>query len=156
MNINATLLGQMITFGVFIGFTMKYVWPPIMTALSDRQKKIADGLEAADRGQRELALSQEKAKEILREARAQAAKILEQAQSRAAETIEASKEKAQAEGLVLIKQAKNEIAQEVQQSKAALRKEVAYLAMRGAERVVGRALNDTSHSALLDEIIGEI
>lgn len=156
MNINATLLGQMITFGVFIGFTMKYVWPPVMKALAERQKQIADGLEAADRGKQELVLSQEKAKEILRDARLQAAKIIEQAHLKASDVVDASKDKARAEGALLISQAKTEIAQEVQQSKDKLRKDVAQLAMKAAEKVLGAELNPQSHQVLLDKIIGEI
>ncbi len=156
MNINATLLGQMITFGVFIGFTMKYVWPPVMTALAQRQKRIADGLAAADRGKHELTLAQHKAVEELREARAQAAKIIEQAQQKASNIIDESKEKAREEGHYLKKAAQTEIDQQVAHSKDALRKQVASIAMKGAEKILAQQLNPQIHQALIDEMMSEI
>lgn len=156
MNINATLLGQMITFGVFIGFTMKYVWPPVTAALAQRQKRIADGLAAAERGKHELELSQHKAIEQMRDAKLQAAKIIEQAQSKASNMIDEAKDKAREEGNYIKATAKAEILQEVQQAKNELRKHVAVIAMQGAEKILEQQLNPQAHQALIDKIINEI
>ncbi|MBI5447980.1 MAG: F0F1 ATP synthase subunit B [Gammaproteobacteria bacterium] len=156
MNINATLLGQMITFSVFIGFTMKYVWPPVTAALAQRQKRIADGLAAAERGKHDLELAQHKAVEQLREAKSQAAKIIEQAHLKAAGMVEEGKERAREEGQHLKLAAKAEIEQEVRQTKDELRKHVARIAMQGAEKILQQQLNPTAHQGLIDKIIDEI
>lgn len=156
MNINATLFGQMITFGVFVGFTMKYVWPPVTAALAQRQKRIAEGLAAAERGKHELELSQHKAVEQLRDAKLQAAKIIEQAQVKASLMIEEAKSKAREEGNNLKKLAEAEIAQHVQHTKDALRKQIGLIAMQGAEKILGQQLNHDAHKALIDKMIGEI
>ena len=105
MNINLTMIGQAIAFFIFVVFCMKYVWPPIMAALQERQKKIADGLAASDRAARDLELAQEKSAQELREAKQQAAGLIEQANKRAAQIVEASKDEARKEGQKLIEQA---------------------------------------------------
>lgn len=111
MNFNATLIGQMITFGLLVLFTMKYVWPPIMQAMQDRQKRIADGLASAERGVREQELAKAKAAQMLKEAKQHAAEIVAQAQKRANEVIEQSKQEARVEGDRQLAAAKAEIEQ---------------------------------------------
>ena len=112
MNINLTLFGQMVSFAVFVWFTMKFVWPPIVKALADRQAKIAEGLAAAERGQHEQELAQKRATEVLHEAKGQASEIIGQSQKRAAEIVDEAKGDARAEGQRLLTAARAEIEQE--------------------------------------------
>ena len=112
MNFNATLIGQSITFIVFVWFCMKFIWPPVMHALEDRKKKIADGLAAAEHGKHEQELAEERAKEILREAKDQAGEIISRADKRAAEIVEEAKGDAREEGARLLTAARAEIEQE--------------------------------------------
>ena len=117
MNINATIIGQTIAFAFFVWFCMKYVWPPIIGALNERQKKIADGLAAADRASKDLELAQVKAVEELHLAREQAKEILEQANQRATVIVEEAKDEARKEGERLIVAARAEIEQEANQAR---------------------------------------
>ncbi len=119
MNINATLIGQSVAFLIFVLFCMKYVWPPVITALQERQKKIADGLDAANRAARDLELAQEKAGQQLREAKAQAAEIIEQSKKRAAQLVEEAREQARVEADRVKAQAQAEIEQELNSVKDA-------------------------------------
>ncbi|OGT66990.1 MAG: F0F1 ATP synthase subunit B [Gammaproteobacteria bacterium RIFCSPLOWO2_02_FULL_38_11] len=156
MNLNATLLGQMVTFAVFVGFTMKFVWPPITNALAQRQKRIAEGLAAAERGKHELQLSQEQDLLQLREARAQAGKIIEQAQHKGSVLVEQAKEKAIEEGKNIKKATESELTQQIENVKSDLRKEVALIALQGAEKIIAQHLNPQSHHTLINKIIDEI
>ena len=156
MNINATLLGQSIAFFLFVVFCMKYVWPPIMKALHDRQKRIAEGLAAADRGKHEQVLAKERAKEVLHEAKAQAAEILSQAQARAAEIVDDAKGDARVEGQRLVTAARAEIEQETNRAREHLREQVAALALAGAEKVLGREINAAAHKDVLESIAKQI
>ena len=117
MNINMTLIGQTIAFAIFVWFCTKYVWPPISNALHERQKKIADGLDAASRANRYLELAQERAEQTLRESKEQASQILEQANKRSAQIVEEAREQARAEGERLVASARSEIEQEVNRAK---------------------------------------
>ena len=126
MNINMTLIGQMIAFAIFVGFCIKFVWPPISNALHERQKKIADGLDAASRASRDLELAEEQASETLRESKEQAAEILEQAHKRSSQMIEEARDQARQEGERMIAQAKSEIDQEVNRAKEDLRVQVSF------------------------------
>ncbi len=153
MNINATLLGQMITFTLFIWFTLKFVWPPITKALANRQAKIAEGLAAAERGEKSLELAQQKTTERLREAKHEASHILDQANHRANDIIEAAKSKAREEGERLLGLAQQEIVQEVAQAKQNLRERVALLAVQGAERIIEKEIDSAANQALLDDLI---
>lgn len=153
MNINATLLGQMITFILFIWFTMKYVWPPITKALADRQVKIAEGLAAGERGEKALELAKEKTTQQLREAKKEASHILDQANHRANEIIEAAKVKAREEGERLIALAQQDIVQEVLQAKRTLREQVAHLVVQGAEKIIAKQIDKAANQALLDDLI---
>jgi F-type H+-transporting ATPase subunit b len=156
MEINATLLGQMITFIIFVWFTMKFIWPPITKALADRQQKIADGIAAGERGKHELELAQQRATEYLRDAKQQASTIVEHANKQATHIIEEAKERAQQEGKRLIGLAKGEIDQELYRAKKELKTQIAMIAMAGAEKILQSNLNKDSNSALIDKLITEI
>ncbi len=156
MEINATLIGQLITFAILVWFTMKYVWPPIVKAMQDREKKIADGIEAAERSKRELAMAEQKALVIIREAKENATQIIDQAHKRCTTLLDEAKETAREEGVRIIERARQEIEREVVQTKEALRKQLASLAIAGAEKIIQRKLDITTHTALLDEFVAEI
>ena len=156
MNFNATLIGQMITFGLLVLFTMKYVWPPIIQAMQDRQKRIADGLASAERGMREQELAKAKAAQMLKEAKQQATEIIAQAQKRANEAIEQSKLEARAEGDRQLVVAKTEIEQEVNRAREQLRSQVISLAVAGASKVLKREVDEAANAALLDDLIAQI
>jgi F-type H+-transporting ATPase subunit b len=156
MNFNATLIGQSITFLVFVWFCMKFVWPPIMHALDERRKKIADGLAAADRGKHEKELAEERAKEILHEAKEQAGEIINRADKRAAEIVDEAKDDARAEGDRLKTAAQAEIEQEVNRVKEDLRGQVVSIALAGAGKVLEREVNESAHAELLNKLAAEI
>ncbi len=156
MSINATLIGQMITFTLLVWFTMKYVWPPIMQALEERKSKIAEGLAAAEKGQEEIKLAEKKAKKVLKEAKDQAAEIVSLAQKRANEVVEESKQTAQKEGERLIQAAHAQVEQEIQQAKESLRKEVASLALRAAEQILQEEIDKAKHKEILEKTTAEL
>ena len=156
MNINATLIGQAIAFFLFVVFCMKYVWPPILHALEERKKKIADGLAAGEHGKREQALAEDRAKELLREAKEQAGEIITRADKRAAEIVDDSKGDAKAEGERLLTAAKADINQELNRVKEDLRGQVVSIALAGASKVLGREVDETAHAELLDKLAAEI
>jgi F-type H+-transporting ATPase subunit b len=156
MNINATLIGQSISFIIFVWFCMKYVWPPIMAALEERKKKIADGLAAAERGKHEQELAEQRAKEVIQQAKEEAAGILAQAQKRASEIVEESKDTARVEGDRIITAANAEIEQEVNRAKESLRSQVVSLAVAGAAKVIDRELDAKAHDALLQDLVSQI
>lgn len=156
MDINATLFGQMITFAVFVWFTMKYIWPPITKAMQDREKRIADGLAAAERGQHELELAQHKSMDQLRDAKIQAAEILDQANKRANHLIEEAKERAREEGERLLAIAQSDIEQEMQTARQKLRTEIANLAIASAEKILVRSVDANVQRDLVNKLITEI
>ncbi len=156
MNINLTLIGQSITFAIFVWFCMKYVWPPIVNALEARRKQIADGLAAADRGKHELELAARKSTEALYEAKLKAVDIIAQAEKRAAQVIDEAKNDAKIEGDRLIAAAKAEIDQEIHRARESLREQVAQLVMVGAEKVLRREIDAKAHSDLLEAIKNEL
>jgi F-type H+-transporting ATPase subunit b len=156
VNINITLLGQMITFMILVGVTMKYIWPPMLKALEDRRKRIADGLEAAERGHHELELARHKATEQLRDAKLEAAKIIDQANQRASRLVEEAKEKAREEGERLVNVAREQIAQETHVAKQQLLKQVATLAISSAEKILGKRIDESANNRLVDQLIDEI
>ena len=156
MNINMTLIGQTIAFAIFVWFCIKYVWPPISSALHERQKKIADGLDAASRASRDLELAQEQAAQTLRESKEQSSQILEQANKRASQMIEEAREQARAEGERLVASARAEIDQEINRAKEELRVQVATLAVAGAERVLEASIDEKAHRKLLDKLAAEL
>ncbi len=156
MNINLTLIGQIIAFAVFVAFCMKFVWPPLINAMQERAKKIADGLDAANRAQRDLKLAQEKAGSQLREAKEQAAQIIEQANKRASQIIDEAKEAASKEGDRIKVAAQAEIDQEVNRAKETLRSQVSTLAVAGASKILETSVDLTKHEALLDQLAKEL
>jgi F-type H+-transporting ATPase subunit b len=156
MNFNATLIGQSITFVLFVWFCMKFVWPPIMNALEARKKQIADGLAAADRGKHELELAAKKAGDNMRDAKAQAAEVLAQAEKRAAQMVEEAKLAAKEEGERQLAAAVANIAQETNRARETLREQVAALAVAGAEKILRREVNAQTHADLLGQLKAEL
>ncbi len=156
MGINLTLFGQMLTFLVFVWFTRKFVWPPVMQALEERRARIAEGLAAADRGQKALEEADAQVAERLREARQQATQIIEQAERRGAEMVEEAKEAAQATGERMLAQAQAEIAQETNRAREALRGEVAAIALSGAKQLLEKEVDAATHRDLLDRLAGQL
>lgn len=156
LDINVTLILQMLVFGAFVWFTMKFVWPPLSKALDERQAKIADGLAAAERGRREFELAQHRAKDELRQARSQAAELIEKANRRAAQVVDEAKEEARKQAQILAKAAQESIEHEVSQAKLQLQKQVAQLAVVGAEKILARTVDEKASHELLDNLIEEI
>lgn len=156
MNINATLFAQMIVFAILIWVTMKWIWPPLMAAIEDRQQKIAEGLAAADRSKKDLAQAEEKVNEVLREARSKASEIINQAEARRAQIIDLAKEEAIEEGNRQKAAALAEIESATARAREDLRKQVSALAVAGAEKLLRREIDGNAHRALLDELAAEI
>jgi F-type H+-transporting ATPase subunit b len=152
MNINATLLGQTIMFIMFVWFCMKFVWPPIVNALGERKKQIADGLAAGERGKHELELATKRSVEILHEAKQKAAEIIAQAEKRAVGVVEESKGEAKVEADRILTGAKAEIEQEINRAREALREQVAELVVAGAEKILRREVDAKAHADLLASI----
>ena len=156
MNINATLFGQTISFIFFVWFCMKFIWPPLMAALDERKKTIADGLAAAERGKKEKQLAENRAKEVLHEAKEQAADIIAHAQKRAQEIVDESKGQAKEEADRILASAQAEIQQEVNQAREALRNQVVSLAVSGAGRVLSKEIDAQAHNELLDDLVSNL
>jgi len=156
MNINATLLVQALSFAALIWFTVKFVWPMLTDAIDDRNKRIADGLAAAEKGRQSLELSSRQAEEALKEARARAVEILAQADKRAAELVEQAKSAARDEGTREKAAAKAEIEQEYARAREQLREHVAALAVAGAEKILRREVDAKAHGDLLAAIKQQI
>jgi F-type H+-transporting ATPase subunit b len=156
MNINLTLIAQAAAFGIFIWFTARFVWPPLLRAIETRQKQIADGLAAAERGRQDLELASKRADDVVREARQRAQDILSQADKRGAELVEEAKGQAKAEGDRIIAGAKAEIEQEVFRAKESLRSQVAVLAVQGAEKILRREVDAKAHADLLNAVAAEL
>lgn len=156
MSINATLIGQMITFALLVWFTMKYIWPPLFDSLEERKKKIADGLAAAERGQEEMQLAEKKAKGVLKEAKEQSSEIVNLAQKRANEIVEESKGIAKKEGDRMILAAQAQIEQEMQQAKEGLRQEVAALAVSVAEQILSAEIDKAKHQDIVSKVSNQL
>ena len=152
MSINATLIGQMITFTLLVWFTMQYVWPPLIEALEERKKKISEGLAAAEKGQEDIKLAEEKALKYLKDAKAESASIIALAQKRASELVEESKDTAKVEGEKMIESAKAQIDQEIQQAKESLRKEVSSLALKAAGQILQEEVDKTKHKDIISKV----
>lgn len=156
MNINYTIIGQTITFFIFVAFVFKYVWPPIMQAMKERSEKIADGLEAADRAERDLELAKEEAGKKLRAAKQEAQTIIDSANKRANQILDEAKENALAEGARLKAAAAAEVEQEVNRAREELRAQVATLVMQGAEAVLESSIDAKAHNELVNKLAGEL
>lgn len=156
MDINATLIGQGLAFAILLWFSWKFVWPPLVDAIEERQKKIAEGLAAADRAKAELADADQRAEQEVRAARAKAAEILERAHQQAGQIVEKAKVDAIAEGARQKAAAESEIASMLQAARSDLRNQLGSLAVLGAERIVRREIDAAAHRALIEELANEI
>ena len=156
MNLNYTLLGQMISFAILIWFTVKFIWPPLMRAIEERQQKIAEGLAAADNSQKALAQAQDKVNDELKAARAKANEIIDQAHQRANQIVDAARTEAIAEGTRQKALAASEIESSGNRAREELRRHVSALAVTGASKLLGREIDANAHKALLDELAAEI
>jgi len=156
VNINATILGQMIAFAFFVWFCMKYVWPPLTAAMAERQKKIADGLEAAERAEKDLEQAQSRVADQLKEAKSEASGIIDQANKRATQIIDEAKEQAREEGQRLIAGAQAEIEQEVNRAKEQLRAQVASIAIAGAEKILEASIDENAHAELAEKLASSL
>ena len=152
MNINLTLIGQSISFFFFVWFCLKFIWPPVINALEERKKTIADGLAAGEKGHHELVLAKQRFVELSKEGKQEAADIIALAHKRGDEIIDEAKENARAEGEHLLVAARSEIDQERMQAKEQLRKEVAALAIAGAEQILLREVDRKAHNEVLEKI----
>jgi F-type H+-transporting ATPase subunit b len=156
VSINLTLIVQMFVFGLLIWFTMKFVWPLILGAMDERAKRIADGLAAAEKGQKDLAQAKSRSDDIIREARVKAVQIVDQAQHRANELIDQAKTTAIAEGERLVAAAQQRIELESSRARESLRRDVAALAVSGASRLLEREVDAKTHADLLGKLAAQI
>ena len=156
MNLTFTLIAQAATFILFIVFTVKFIWPPLLRAIESRQKTIADGLAEAERGRSSLAEAQKQTDAILREARARAQGIVVAAEKMASQRVEESKSQAKTEGERLLNAAKAAIEQEVQSAKQQLREQVATLAVSGAEKILRREVDAKAHADMLNQLKAQL
>ena len=156
MNINLTLIVQVLVFVVLIWFTMKFVWPMILGPMEERSRKIAEGLAAASQSQKDLDEAEKRSKEILREARDRAAQIVDMAGKRSNEIVEEAKGTASSEAQRLVAQAQDEVARETTRAREQLSKEVGKLAVQGASRLLGREIDPKTHADLLDKLAAEV
>ena len=156
MNINLTLISQALSFAILIWFTVKFVWPPLLAAIEARQKTIAEGLAAAERGKTDLDLAAKRSAEVIREAKEKTAEIVALGEKRASEIIEEAKAQARAEGDRIIAGAKAEIEQEVFRAKEQLRTQVTAVALAGAGKILGREIDAKAHNDLLNKLVAEI
>lgn len=147
---------QMITFALFVWFTMKFVWPPISKALDERQDKISEGLQAAERGKRQLELAEARVSESLKEAKSQAAGILENAKSQSLKMIEEAKTQAKLEGERQLKIAQEQITQQINAAKETLRSQVATLAIQSAEKIIEKEVDAAANEALVEKLIKDL
>ena len=152
MSFNLTLIAQAVAFALFIWFTVKFVWPPLLRAIETRQKTIADGLAAAEQGKKSLEVSSKQAEQAIQEARVRAAEIIVQAERRDAQMVEEAKTAAKAEGDREKAAAKADIQQEASRAREQLREQVAALAVAGAEKILRREVDAKAHADLLDGI----
>ncbi len=152
MNLNATILAQMLIFAIVIWVAMKFLWPEITGSIQERTRRIADGLAAAERGQKDLAAAESRVEEIVRGARERALAIEHQAQARAGEIVETARQTAQSEGARLIESARAQVALDAQKAREELRGQVAALAVSGAARILEREIDPRAHAQLLDKL----
>lgn len=156
MNINLTLIGQTIAFAVFVWFCMKFIWPPIVTALNERKTRIADGLAAAEEGRREKAEAEQNAIRVLEEAKDQAQEIIRRAERRETEMVEEAKTTSRTEGERILTAARGELDKEINLAREGLRQQVAALAVAGAGQILAREVDANAHSKMLDELTTQL
>lgn len=156
MSITGTLIVQIIVFLILVGFTMKYVWPPIAAALDERARKIADGLAAADKAKSELSAANQRVEQELAKARSDTAALLADAERRAQAIVEDAKSKATEEGAKIVAAARAEADQQAVKAREALREQVAALAVKGAEQILRKEVNASVHADLLNRLKAEL
>lgn len=156
MNINLTLIAQLVSFAVFVWFTMRFVWPPLVQAMDERKAKIADGLAAAERGAHEQELAEKRAVETIAQAKQQAAEIKANAEKQASMIVEEAKNKAQEEGSRQLAAAQAEIEQETNKAREQLRGKVAELAVVGAEKILRKEIDANAHKDIVDAVAQQI
>ena len=156
MNINLTLIAQLVSFAVFVWFTMRFVWPPLVQAMDERKAKIADGLAAAERGAHEQELAEKRAAETIVQAKQQAAEIKANAEKQASMIVEEAKNKAQEEGSRQLAAAQAEIEQETNKAREQLRGKVAELAVVGAEKILCKEIDANAHKDIVDAVAQQI
>ncbi len=156
MNLNATFIGQIVAFAIFIYLTQRYVWPPIVAAMAERTKRIADGLQAADKAEKDLELAKKKVVEQLNSAKKEAAAIIDQANKRAIEVVEEAKEKARLEADRIKASAQAEIEQATARAKEELRSKVVVLALAGAEKILESSIDQNAHNELVNKLAAQL
>jgi F-type H+-transporting ATPase subunit b len=156
VNINLTLIVQMVVFALLVFAVMKWVWPPILNAMEERSRKIAEGLAAADKGEQELVEARSKADAIVREVRERAKEIIDHAEHRASELIEEAKGTASAEAARLVAAAQQQIQLDTARARESLRREVAGIAVRAASKLLAREIDARKHADLLDQLAAQI
>ena len=156
MNLNATFIGQIVAFAIFIYLTQRFVWPPIVAAMAERTKRIADGLQAADKAEKDLELAKQKVVEQLSSAKKEAATIIDQANKRAIEVVEEAKEKARLEAERIKASAQAEIEQATARAKEELRSKVVVLALAGAEKILESSIDQNAHNELVNKLAAEL
>jgi F-type H+-transporting ATPase subunit b len=156
MNLNFTLFAQAITFALFIWFTVRFIWPPLLAAIEERQTKIADGLAAADKGARSLEDAQVRIQTMVEDARAQARQILDQAQSRAGGIVDEARVSADQERERIIQSARADVDQQINKARDELRGQVASIAVAGAEKILAREIDPRTHQDLLNKLAEQI
>jgi len=156
VGVNLTLVGQMVTFTLFVLFTMKFVWPPLTAAMDERTKRIADGLAAAEKGQQAQAEAKQQVEAAMLEARTEAADLVAQAQKRSNDIVGEAKDLAVTEGERMLDAARARIEQETNTAREALRSQVAALALSGAEKILNREIDAAGHEQMLNDLAGQL
>jgi F-type H+-transporting ATPase subunit b len=156
VNFNATFIGQIVVFAIFVVLCAKFVWPPIMAAMQERQKKIAEGLDAASRAAKDLEVAQNDAAKRIREAKEQAAELLDTANRRAAQIVDEAKAEAEAEAKRIVAAAQSDVDKERNLAREELRSKVAELTLAGAEKILQAEVDQSKHSELLDKLAAEL
>lgn len=156
MNINATLIGQTAAFFVFVWFCKKFVWPPMVNAMQERQNQIADGLAAAEKGQQAQEIAEQEAAQLISQAKSQAAEIVANAEKRGSSVVEDAKSSATSEKERIIASAQAEVEQDVHSAREALRTQVSSIAVAAASKIVDKEIDETAHAGLIDDLVQQL
>jgi F-type H+-transporting ATPase subunit b len=152
VNLNATILAQMVVFAIVIWVAMKFLWPEITGSIQERNRRIAEGLAAAEQGRKDLAEAEVRAQEVLKGARERALAMENQAQVRASQIVDAAKQTAQDEATRLLESARSQVTLDTQRAREELRRQVALLAVSGASQIIEREIDPKTHAQLLDKL----
>lgn len=156
MNLNATLLGQAVAFGLFIWFCKKFVWPPMVSAMQERQKQIADGLAAAEKGQQAQEVAEKEAADLISDAKSQAAEIIASAEKRGNAVVDEAKTTATTEKDRIIASAQAEVEQDVHSAREALRTQVSSIAVAAASKIADKEIDESAHADLIEELVKQL